>query len=242
MTSLKTIHQTKETLKTILTLVAAALGVIQISARAAEEPAWSLEGRHISADSCGVACPCNIGGPPDNGECRFIQMRQVDKGHYGDVKMDGVRFVIVGVFTRKVADEPAKFNFVAYYIDSGASAEQKEALRKLLSGPSFAGLGQPAELKEAAIKFENLDAFGQVGKTASATMGEIAKVEVTPIGGGTHPENPMVIENQATKTFEWTALGKTSSDSFYKSAGKDFKFDGKSGESVKFAMKGGGEK
>jgi hypothetical protein len=103
-------------------------------------------------------------------------------------------------------------------------------------------LGQPAELKEAAIKFENLDAFGQVGKTTSATMGEIAKVEVTPIGGGTHPENPMVIENPATKTFEWTALGKTSSDSFYKSAGKDFKFDGKSGESTKFAMKGGGEK
>jgi hypothetical protein len=51
----------------------------------------------------------------------------------------------------------------------------------------------------------------------------------------------MVIENQATKTFEWTALGKTS-NSFYKSAGKDFKFDGTSGESVKFAMKGGGEK
>jgi len=241
MTSLKTI-QRKETLKTILTLIAAALGVIQISARAAEEPAWSLEGRHISADSCGVACPCNIGGPPDNGECRFIQMRQVDKGQYGDVKMDGVRFALVGVFTRKVADEPAKFNFVAYYIDSGASAEQKEALRKLLSGPSFAGLGQPAELKEAAIKFENLDdAFGKVGKTASGTMGEIAKVEVTPIGGGTNPENPMVIENQATKTFEWTALGKTS-NSFYKSAGKDFKFDGTSGESVKFAMKGGGEK
>jgi hypothetical protein len=146
------------------------------------------------------------------------------------------------MFTRKVADEPAKFNFVAYYIDSGASADQKEALHKLLSGPSFAGLGQPAELKEAAIKFENLDAFGQVGKTASATMGEIAKVEVTPIGGGTHPENPMVVENGGAKTFEWTALGKTSSDSFYKSAGKDFKFDGKSGESVKFAMKGGGEK
>ena len=228
-------------MKTILIIIAVAVAVIQTVARAAEEPAWSLEGRSISADSCGVACPCNIGGPPDNGECRFIQMRQVDKGHYGDVKMDGVRFAMVGVFTRKVADEPAKFNFVAYYIDSGASAEQKEALRKLLSGPSFAGLGQPAELKEAAIKFENLNAFGQVGKTASGTMGEIAKVEVTPIGGGTNPENPMVIENQATKTFEWTALGKTS-NSFYKSAGKDFKFDGTSGESVKFAMKGGGEK
>ena len=51
MASLKTIHQRKETLKTILTLVAAALGVMQTSARAAEEPAWSLEGRNISADS-----------------------------------------------------------------------------------------------------------------------------------------------------------------------------------------------
>jgi hypothetical protein len=72
-------------------------------------------------------------------------------------------------------------------------------------------------------------------------MGEIAKVELTPIAGGTNKDKPMVIENQASPGFEWTALGKTS-NSFYKSAGKDFKFDGTSGESVKFAMKGGGQK
>ena len=53
MASLKTIYQRKDTLKTIFTLVAAALGVIQTSAPAAEEPAWSLEGKMISADSCG---------------------------------------------------------------------------------------------------------------------------------------------------------------------------------------------
>jgi hypothetical protein len=228
-------------MKTILTIIAVAVAMIQTVARAAEEPAWSIEGRSISADSCGVDCPCNIGGPPHNGECRFIQMRQVDNGRYGDVKLDGVKFVMAGEFTRKMTGGPTKFSFIAYYIDSGASAEQKEALRKLLSGPSFAGMGQPAELKEAAIKFENLAAFGQVGKTASGTMGEIAKVEITPIGGGTNQDKPLVIENQASPGFEWTALGKTS-NSFYKSAGKDFKFDGTSGESVKFAMKGGGEK
>jgi hypothetical protein len=228
-------------MKTILIIIAVAVAAIQNVARAAEEPAWSLEGRSISADSCGVDCPCNIGGPPHNGECRFIQIRQVDKGRYGDVKLDGVKFGMAGQFTREVTGGPTKFSFVAFYIDSGATAEQKEALRKLFSGPSFAGLGQPAELKEAAIKFENLDAFGQVGKTASGTMGEIAKVEDTPIGGGTHQDEPMVIVNQASPGFEWTALGKTS-NSFYKSAGKDFKFDGTSGESVKFSMKGGGEK
>jgi hypothetical protein len=185
----------EDDMKTILIIITVA--VIQTVARAAGEPAWSLEGRSISPDSCGVACPCNIGGPPDNGECRFIQMRHVDMGRYGDVKIDGVRFAMGWRVHSQGGRRAAKFNFVAYYIDSCASAEQKEALRKLLSGPSFAGLGEPAELKEAALQLENLGAFGQVGKTASGTMGEIAKVEATPIGGGTNPEN-------YRRTYEWS--------------------------------------
>jgi hypothetical protein len=40
---------------------------------------------------------------------------------------------------------------------------------------------------------------------------------------------------------KWTALGKAS-NSFYGSAGKDYKFDGTSGESHIMALKGGGEK
>jgi hypothetical protein len=241
MPYLKTIHQSKETMKAILILIAVALGMIQTVARAAEEPAWSIEGRMISADSCGVDCHCIIGGPPDNGLCQFFAMCQIDNGRYGDVKLDGAKYGLAGEFARKIIGEPVKRSFVAYYIDSGASAEQREALRKLLTGPSFAGMGQPAELKEVAIKFENLDAFGQVGKTASGTVGEIAKVEVTPIAGGTNPDKPLVVENEAEPGLKWTALGKTS-NSFYRSAGKDYKFDGTSGESHRFAMKGGGEK
>ena len=72
-------------------------------------------------------------------------------------------------------------------------------------------------------------------------MGQIAKVEVTPIAGGTDPNKPLAVENEAEAGMKWTALGKAS-NSFYGSAGKDYKFDGTSGESVKFAMRGGGEK
>jgi hypothetical protein len=241
MPSLKTIHQTKETLKAILTLIAAALGVIQTPARADEEPAWSLEGRMISADSCGVDCPCILGGPPHHGQCQFVALWQVDNGRYGDVKLGGVKFGLAGEFAQKVIGEPTKKTFVAYYIDSGASAEQKEALRKLFTGPSFVAMGQAAEVKEVAINFENLDAFGQVGKTVSCTVGEIAKVEVTPIAGGTDPIKPLAVENEAEAGMKWTALGKTS-NSFYRSAGKDYKFDGTSGESHRMAIKGGGEK
>jgi hypothetical protein len=241
MTSLKTIHQTKETLKTILTLIAAALGMIQTPTRAAEEPAWALEGKMISADSCSVGCPCILGEPPTHGQCQFLALWQVVNGRYGDVKLDGVKFGLAGEFAQKVIGEPVKRSFVAYYIDSGASAEQREALRKLFTGPSFAALGQAAEVKEVAIIFENLDAFGQVGKTVSATVGEIAKVEVTPIGGGTDPTKPMAVANEAEPGMKLTMLGKAS-NSFYRSAGKDYKFDGTSGESHIMAIKGGGEK
>ena len=123
----------------------------------------------ISADSCGSDCHWIIGGPPDHGLCKFFARCQIDNGQYGDVKLDGVKYGLAGEFTQKIIGEPVKRSFVAYYIDSGASAEQREALRKLLTGPSFAGIGQSAELKEVSIKFENLDAFGQVGKTVSGS-------------------------------------------------------------------------
>jgi hypothetical protein len=157
------------------------------------------------------------------------------------VKLDGAKYGLAGEFTQKIIGEPIKQSFVAYYIDSGASAEQREALRKLFTGPSFAGMGQSAELKEVPIKFENLDAFGQVGKTVSGTAGDIAKVEVTPIAGGTDPDKPLAVDNEAEPGLKWTALGKTS-NSFYRSAGKEYKFEGTSGESHRVAFKGGGTK
>lgn len=228
-------------MKMVLTIIGLALGMIQTVAFAAEEPAWSLDGRMITADSCGVDCHCVIGGPPDNGLCQFLLIGQIDNGQYAGVKLDGVKIGQAGEFVQKMMGEQPKFTFTAYYIDSGASAEQREALRKLFTGSSPHAMGQPAEVKEIAIKFENLDAFGQVGKTASGTVGEIAKVEVTPIAGVTDPNKPMVVQNGAEPGSTWKALGKAS-NSFYRSVGKDFKFDGTSGESDRFAWKGGGEK
>jgi len=64
MASLKTIHQRKETLKTILTLVAAALGVIQTPARAAEEPAWSIDAKMISRTVAASAVPASSANRP----------------------------------------------------------------------------------------------------------------------------------------------------------------------------------
>ena len=111
------IYHSKKTIKLILTIIALEFGIMHLAARAGEEPAWSLEGRMISADSCGVDCHCVIGGPPDNGLCKFFAISQVDNGQYGDVKLDGVKYALAGEFALKVIGEPIKRSFVAYYID-----------------------------------------------------------------------------------------------------------------------------
>jgi hypothetical protein len=54
------LYRSKETIKLILTIIAMEFGIMHLVVRAGEEPAWSLEGRMISADSCGVDCHCII--------------------------------------------------------------------------------------------------------------------------------------------------------------------------------------
>jgi uncharacterized protein DUF1326 len=66
------------------------VGMIQTVAFAAEEPAWSLEGRSIIADICGVDCHCLIGGPPDNGLCQFFLIAQINNGQYAGVNLEDV--------------------------------------------------------------------------------------------------------------------------------------------------------
>lgn len=228
-----------KTVHLLLTATTVLCGLL-VTTSAGAEPAWSIEGRAISADSCEVACPCNIGGPPHHGKCDYLMIFHIDTGSYGQVKLDGAEFAMAGEFTRKAFGEPTKHSFIAFYVDAHASAEQKQALQKLLTGPAFAEMGQPTEIKEAPIQIENLDDFGQVEKTCAGTVGDLAKVQVTPVAGGTDKSKPLVIDNQAEPGFLWTALGRTT-ESFYKSAGKSHRWDGTSGESVRFKMSGGEE-
>ena len=94
-------------------------------------------------------------------------------------------------------------------------------------------------MKEVAIGLTGLEAFGQVGQTYGGTVGEIAKVEVTPIEGAIAGQ-ALTVKNSAEPLFHWTALGRAS-NSFYRAGGQSYQFDGTSGESHRFSFSGGGE-
>ena len=203
------------------------------------EPPWAVSGKVVSTDNCVVGCPCILGEQPSHDSCRFVAVFQAEDGHYGELDLSGSRFAMAGEFTRANEKGEQEYLYVAYYVDSGAGTEQQTALRTILTGPAFAPLGEPSEVEALPISFEGLENFGLVGMTYGGMVGDIAKVEVTPIAGA-RADEPMIVENSAEPLWHWTALGKSTS-SYYRSGGQDYSFEGTSGESHKFAFSGGGD-
>lgn len=214
--------------------------VVTVAAAGAAEPPWSIEGRFINADNCAVVCPCLFGEEPTHGHCHFIAVVHVDEGHFGDVDLAGTSFGFAGVFRRPNPPE-FDFSFLAYYPDANASETQRSALESLLTETEmFSGLGEPAELSEQPITWSRLEDFARPGRTTAVSVGEIARIETTPIAGATDPDEPLVIENPADPFAYWVALG-TASNSFYHAATQDMSFEGTSGEDGKVRWSGGGQ-
>jgi hypothetical protein len=220
----------------VVAILAIGLAVLLLRGKP-NNPAWSLEGRAVTADSCMVGCPCILGEPPPGGACRFVGIFHVAKGQYGSINLDNVNFALAGEFTRPNSQAKETYHYIAFYLDTHSTSEQNRALRRIFTGRAFSEFGKPAKLKEMPISLAGLENFGQVGKTCGGEVGSVAKIQVTPIAGS-NLEEPMVITNSAEPMFSWTALGKATS-SFYKSAGQNFQFEGTSGESHKFRFNGG---
>ena len=202
---------------------------------ASAEKKWSVEGRCVLTDSCNAPCPGYFGQPLKDGHCAFVGVLHIDRGTYDGVKLDGVKFGYAGDFQEKIG--PAgDYAFVAYYIDSGATTAQKDAMRKLLADPILTDWGKPTEIREAPITLDRFDAFGQVNKPCGGSIGDMAKIEVTPLAGA-EKDKPIVIDNSAHKFFHSAVLG-TSTKSFYKTADRDFKFDNTSAECSTFLITG----
>jgi len=196
---------------------------------------WSIAGKALTMDNCNVGCPCIFGEEPTHGRCEYLGVMIIEAGKYGEVVLDNTKIALAGAFGRPKVREQEQYDFVAFYIDAGIAAGQKNALKQLLASEPFKLFGNPVEVKEVPIMVKDLSGFGEVDKTCTVTVGEVGKIQVTPISGAMAGK-PIVVENSAEILWNWTALGK-STESFYKAAGVDWTFNATSGESHRFSLK-----
>ncbi|HEY7365529.1 MAG TPA: DUF1326 domain-containing protein [Methylomirabilota bacterium] len=96
-------------------------------------PTWRIAGDWFDNCSCAVACPCTFAQPPDNGFCESVLFWHIQRGHYGDVNLDGLSFVRVGRWEGDLWAGKVK-GTAGLFIDERADERQAEALPLIIGG------------------------------------------------------------------------------------------------------------
>jgi hypothetical protein len=92
---------------------------------------WRLDGEWLKCCSCDYGCPCDFNARPTQGWCKgFLGMR-VEKGHFGEVSLDGLAFFVVVDFPGPLHEGNGTIQAI---IDERATPQQREALFQIMSG------------------------------------------------------------------------------------------------------------
>ena len=92
---------------------------------------WEIKATEYANCNCSYGCPCQFNALPTHGDCRYVAAFQIERGHFGGIKLDGLRAVTMGMWPGPIHEGKGTMRVV---IDQRADAQQREALGKILTG------------------------------------------------------------------------------------------------------------
>ncbi len=92
---------------------------------------WYIEGKQFGNCNCNYGCPCQFEDLPSQGNCRGFEVLHIDRGHFGDVKLDGLRAAVLYAWPGPIFEGNGELQAI---IDERADDRQREALKKVLHG------------------------------------------------------------------------------------------------------------
>src|SRR5207249_7449804 len=92
---------------------------------------WRMSGSLLGECNCDWGCPCSFDAPPTHGGCRGVYTWVIDKGAYGDVKLDGLGVALPGIWPGAVH---LGHGTQLVLIDGRATPAQRKALEPLGKG------------------------------------------------------------------------------------------------------------
>ena len=96
-----------------------------------ERMPYRITVHNIEACNCESHCGCQFSGYPNHGGCDAVIGGEVKEGKYGDVKLDGARYVVACMYPKAIHEGNGT---VAVFIDEKMSDRQADALTMILSG------------------------------------------------------------------------------------------------------------
>jgi len=92
---------------------------------------WQIKGRELVNCNCAYGCPCQFNALPTYGNCRAVIAYQIDKGHFGEIRLDGLRAALLLSWPGPIHEGNGTMQAI---VDERADARQREALRKIIHG------------------------------------------------------------------------------------------------------------
>ncbi len=92
---------------------------------------WEFKGRELVNCSCTYGCNCQFNGLPDKGHCYAVAAIQIDEGHHGDTRLDGLK--VAAIFKWPGAIHEGHGEALAF-VDRGADEAQRDALLRIMTG------------------------------------------------------------------------------------------------------------
>ena len=92
---------------------------------------WEFKGRELVNCSCTYGCNCQFNGLPDKGHCYAVAGIQIDEGHFGETKLDGLRVAAIFKWPGAIHDGHGE---ALAFVDHRADDAQREALLKIMTG------------------------------------------------------------------------------------------------------------
>jgi len=96
---------------------------------------WEIRAIEFVNCNCSYGCPCQFNAYPTHGWCEAAACLEITEGHYGDTRLDGIRFGGVFQWPKAIHEGNGK---AQPYVDERANPAQREAVLKLLSGADCA--------------------------------------------------------------------------------------------------------
>jgi len=120
---------------------------------------WEFKGRELINCTCEYGCNCQFNALPDKGHCHATAAIQIDDGHHGNTRLDGL--CIAALFKWPAAIHLGHGEALLF-VDERANEKQREALLKIATG-------------------QDTDPFATVFAVFASTLETVHEPVVTPI-------------------------------------------------------------
>src|SRR3954463_9762350 len=92
---------------------------------------WRLSGIELVTCNCDYGCPCQFNALPTRGDCRAAEAVRIDKGHFGDVRLDSVAFVALFAWPKAIHEGRGEAMLI---VDERANEDQRRAVQAIFRG------------------------------------------------------------------------------------------------------------